>query len=329
MPLRRERISERQLSGGELLGRCRARDERGGAEPDSLTIVAVSPTADSTGVNLASIVTASIAGYIDYPSVNASTFQLRDPAGNIVPALVGGGGETQTFTLQPTSPLAYQTKCTATVRGGPTGIQPRSTLGTFMGADYTWSFTTAAAPATPPPVQCPCTIWNGASTTAAGPEFDFTPVELGVRFRSDVDGFISGVRFYKHSANTGTHIGNLWSNTGALLASATFINESTSGWQQVVFSTPVAIKANTTYVASYHTNTGNYAANGGYFARAVRQRAAARAGRRRRRIERRVSLRRRELVPDRQLSLDQLLGGRRLRARGQRSHRQPSRRVSR
>ena len=91
-------------------------------------------------------------------------------------------------------------------------------------------------------------------------------VELGVKFRSDVDGFITGVRFYKGSPNTGTHIGNLWSTAGQKLATATFTNETGSGWQQVTFATPVAVTANTTYVASYFAPNGNYAGDNGYFA---------------------------------------------------------------
>ena len=39
--------------------------------------------------------------------------------------------------------------------------------------------------------------------------------------------------------------------TGTLLAQANFSGESASGWQQVKFTTPVAITANTTYVAGY------------------------------------------------------------------------------
>jgi hypothetical protein len=90
-------------------------------------------------------------------------------------------------------------------------------------------------------------------------------VELGVKFRSDVSGFITGIRFYKGPNNTGTHIGNLWSSSGQLLASATFANETAEGWQQVLFPTPVAIAANTTYIASYHTDVGFYSVDGGYF----------------------------------------------------------------
>ncbi len=51
----------------------------------------------------------------------------------------------------------------------------------------------------------------------------------------------------------------MWSNTGALLGSANFIAETASGWQEASFDAPIPINANTTYVASYFTPTGNYA----------------------------------------------------------------------
>lgn len=76
-----------------------------------------------------------------------------------------------------------------------------------------------------------------------------------------------GLRFYKGPSNTGPHVANLWSSTGSLLATASFTNETASGWQQVNFATPVNITAGTTYVASYHTN-GNYSADPNYFAAA-------------------------------------------------------------
>jgi hypothetical protein len=101
------------------------------------------------------------------------------------------------------------------------------------------------------PQPCPCTIWSTTSAPTnvdGGPD---SPIELGVTFRSDVNGYIAGIRFYKSSANTGTHVGNLWTSTGSLLATATFTAETASGWQQVNFSSPVAVTANTVYVASY------------------------------------------------------------------------------
>jgi hypothetical protein len=95
------------------------------------------------------------------------------------------------------------------------------------------------------------------------------PVELGVQFTSDVAGLVTAIRFYKSAANTGTHTGSLWSSGGALLATVTFTNETTSGWQQMSFSPPVSIQANTTYTASYHTTVSHFAADQHFFTAAV------------------------------------------------------------
>ena len=101
------------------------------------------------------------------------------------------------------------------------------------------------------------------ATVDGGPD---KAAELGVKFRSDVAGTITGIRFYKGVANTGTHVGSLWTSTGTRLASATFTGETASGWQQVSFATPVPITAGTIYVASYHCPAGHYSADAGYFA---------------------------------------------------------------
>jgi hypothetical protein len=90
-----------------------------------------------------------------------------------------------------------------------------------------------------------------------------------VQFRASSDGTITGVRFYKEPDNTGAHTGSLWSSTGTLLASGTFSGESASGWQELDFSSPVAVTANTTYVVSYHTNAGHYALTSNGLASAV------------------------------------------------------------
>ena len=122
--------------------------------------------------------------------------------------------------------------------------------------------------ATPSPIAGTVTIWGPTATPGNAADPDASAVELGVKFTSDVNGLLTGIRFYKGTTNTGTHTGTLWSSAGALLATATFSNETASGWQQVSFATPVAITANTVYVASYHTNVGHYAADTGYFAAA-------------------------------------------------------------
>ena len=95
---------------------------------------------------------------------------------------------------------------------------------------------------------------------------DSTANELGVKFRADNDGYITGLRFYKAGNNTGTHIAHLWSSTGTLLGSATFASESAVGWQQVLFASPMPVLANTTYVASYFAPSGHYSGDASYFA---------------------------------------------------------------
>ncbi len=119
----------------------------------------------------------------------------------------------------------------------------------------------AAIAAEPPPD----TIF-GSATPATIDSGDAHSVVVGVKFRSEVAGNVTGIRFYKASTNTGTHIGSLWSAGGALLASATFTAETASGWQQVNFSAPVAITANTTYIASYLAPKGHYSDTASGFA---------------------------------------------------------------
>ena len=86
--------------------------------------------------------------------------------------------------------------------------------------------------------------------------------ELGVVFRSSRAGEIVGIRFFKGPGNHGKHSGTLWSSSGRKLAKATFTDETASGWQSVRFATPVAIKAHTTYIASYHSSRGRFARMG-------------------------------------------------------------------
>jgi hypothetical protein len=110
------------------------------------------------------------------------------------------------------------------------------------------------------------TIWPSTIVPATIDSGSSGPVELGVSFKADTRGTITGIRFYKSAANTGIHVGHLWSRTGALLATVTFTGETASGWQQGNFSTPVTITANTVYVASYQSTIGHWSVNWNYFA---------------------------------------------------------------
>src|SRR5258706_15722878 len=112
-------------------------------------------------------------------------------------------------------------------------------------------------------------IFPSSSTPATAAGNDGTAIEVGVKFRVTQPGYITGGRFYKGAANTGTHTGHLWSSSGTKLAEATFTNETTSGWQQVLFTTPVAITTGVTYIASYFSSAGYYAFTNPYFTTAV------------------------------------------------------------
>jgi parallel beta-helix repeat protein len=118
------------------------------------------------------------------------------------------------------------------------------------------------------PGSGPFTIF-GASVPVRVNDEDTRPTEVGVKFRSDIAGLISAIRFYKGPLNLGTHIGHLWNASGTLLATVTFTHETPEGWQEAQFSEPVPIMPNTTYVASYSAPNGRYAEDDGYFTESI------------------------------------------------------------
>src|SRR4030095_10379662 len=162
------------------------------------------------------------------------------------------------ITLTPSAALSASTTYNVTIVGGASGV--KDLAGNALASNYTWSFTTAGGGG-----GTTYTLFATTSTPAIPLAQDGQGIELGMRFRSTQTGYINGIRYYKGAGTTGTHIGSLWSNTGTRLAQATFTNETASGWQQVLFSTPVAITAGVTYVASYFSPSGDYAATKPYF----------------------------------------------------------------
>jgi hypothetical protein len=78
--------------------------------------------------------------------------------------------------------------------------------------------------------------------------------ELGMRFTTTRGGHITAIRYYKSPSETGTHVGKIWSSTGQLIAEVTFIDETTSGWQEQALAIPLMVEANTSYVVSVNAN---------------------------------------------------------------------------
>ena len=120
------------------------------------------------------------------------------------------------------------------------------------------------------PAVCPCTIFTSTNVPAKPWNNDGQGgIELGVKFQASQDGFITAIRFYKGEGASGTNTGSLWTSTGTLLGRVVFTNETTSGWQQMELSTPVAITAGVTYLVSYHNSNGDYAATNPFFTEAT------------------------------------------------------------
>jgi len=223
------------------------------------TVVSVTPANGATGVPTNTGVTITFSEDMTASTISTSTVELRDAANALMGSTVIYNAATRTATLTPNPALAPSSSFTVRVLGGAVDPRVKDLAGNALAATFTSSFATAATGG-----SCPCTIWSNAATPVLLSANDFSPVELGVKFSSQLSGFITGLRFYKSPNSSGTHVGNLWTSTGTNLASVTFTNETVSGWQQVNLPSPVSINANTTYVASYHTT--DYAADGGYFA---------------------------------------------------------------
>ncbi len=156
----------------------------------------------------------------------------------------------------------------ATITGGglATGVIAGTSLITATLNAISGAATLTITP--PPPPSSSSTLFSSSAVPDVAYVSSSKPIELGMKFTADRDGSITALRFYKGAGNSGPHAGNLWNSTGKLLATATFTNETDSGWQQVNLATPVAITANTTYVVSYHTPAG-YSTSYGYFNAAV------------------------------------------------------------
>lgn len=106
----------------------------------------------------------------------------------------------------------------------------------------------------------------GATVTVFGnqtPALQTIPaaaITVGTRFFSDVAGNITAIRFYKGTGTTGgnAHTVALYNMAGTVLASKASAGETASGWQTVTFDSPVAIAANTSYVAATFFPTGGF-----------------------------------------------------------------------
>ncbi len=163
---------------------------------------------------------------------------------------------------------------TMTAPSWPNGVYAygSDTLPTaYYGATNYWVDPLFVPDGPPPPAEQPdppagAQTILGANTPSVENFDDNSAIEVGLKFRSDVAGKVHGVRFWKGTQNTGSHRATLWTAGGQEITSGTFEYETGSGWQTMLFDTPVDIAADTTFVVSYRTTKGYYAADLNAFA---------------------------------------------------------------
>jgi hypothetical protein len=231
-------------------------------EPVPPKVVSTMPVPGSSNVSLSVTPVARFSEALDATSVNDSTVILRDPANNKIPVNIFYAPNDFTVTLFPQQSLQPGHMYTVYLKGGAVAPHITDLEEIPLAADFIWSFTAAKTAA---PIAN-SSIWAPSATPTTLIADDNQAVELGLKFRTDIDGVITGVRFYKGGgANNGTHVGHLWTVSGTLLGSATFTTETASGWQQALFDNPIPVTANTTYVVSYFAPKGHYSVDQNYF----------------------------------------------------------------
>lgn len=211
------------------------------------------PADGSTGVQTATRISAVLSREVLRESVS---MELRDAAGNPAAGTTRYSAASRTAEFLPQEPLAEGTRYTAV-------LTATDTEGRALVAGGTWSFSTARNVAEG---ECPCSLFNEDTIPALPQLSDGIPLSLGVAFRPDAAGTVTGIRFYKGPGNTGVHTGRLFGPGGTELAAVTFTGESSSGWQTASFAVPVPVQAGREYVAAYSSPTGGYSANPGQFA---------------------------------------------------------------
>lgn len=217
----------------------------------------VTPEDEAGQVSVSTTVTATFNEAMNAATITASSFELKNSGGATVAGSISYDAALRVLTFTPSLALAYSTDYVATIKGGAAGV--KDAAGNPMAANYSWNFTTADVP------NSQVVSIFDPTILPAVPAIIDNPVEVGVRFRSSVSGWVTGLKFYKGTGNIGTHIGHLWTNTGTMLGEVTFTDETPSGWQEVLFESPIAISSNVTYVASYYSTAGIYAYTNYYF----------------------------------------------------------------
>ena len=212
-------------------------------------VVQSSPSANATSVASTAAVSVRLDSAV---RTGTGTVAMTAAGGAAVSGTTSLSADHRMLTFTPSAPLASGVSYTVQVSGA------LSLAGTAQ-APATWSFTTNG------PTTCPCTAFESDAVPGTVDSGDANSVSLGMQFSPTVEGYVTGVRFYKSAANAGPHTGSLWGPSGAMLATASFSGESASGWQTVTFVHPVLVHVGVTYTVSYYAPSGHFSEDDHFF----------------------------------------------------------------
>src|SRR5450759_735362 len=169
-------------------------------------VSATIPANNATGVPINAKVDATFSEAMDPSTITTTTFTLKQGA-TAVPGTVTYSGVSAVFT--PAGNLTASTTYTATITTGAQCLE-----GVAMAANYTWSWTTAAAPDTTAPTVTETIHANGATNVAIN-------TKVGATFSEGMDPLtVTNVNFTLKETVTGTAVAGTVSYSGV---SAVFI----------------------------------------------------------------------------------------------------------
>lgn len=232
----------------------------GGGDTTPPTVSAVTPTSGSSGIAVATTVTAAFSESLNSATVGSATFALRGPGNVLVTSTVSYDSGTSTATLTPASPLTPATAYTATLTGGSSGI--KDSAGNALAANFVWSFTTAASTST--------TV--GLTTVGTQADDGCSNFLNGSQVTTNGGGGIQSLSVYvgaidSQSANRSFQLA-IYSNgsnnkPGSLLGFSTSAVLTANAWNTVPLT--VTLQPATTYWLIYNTNGRSSGVNNMYY----------------------------------------------------------------
>jgi O-glycosyl hydrolase len=125
------------------------------------TVTSITPANAATGVAITADLTAAFSQAMTASTINVLTFTVTAQGGATVAGTVTYATSGSVATFAPTANLAYNTQYTATITTGAT-----SSTGTPLATNYSWTFTTAAAPVPTVTAVTPASLVTGVPINA-------------------------------------------------------------------------------------------------------------------------------------------------------------------